>query len=354
MKQYLAMAFLASLPVSAGVTYTVTDIGVLPGGSESLAGGLSSNGYVSGTGDTFDPNGFGSVTHAFVWEDGTLYDVGALLNNNGLPGSGPDYNSNGASVNSNGTVTGRAMANFGQSGALYGNPNIAGIIPNLAEGFSINDSGQVVGDQYLYDPMTGQVTDLNQLTNGQVFWATAINDSSQITGSANGPNYTTQAYILSGNNLTLLGTLPGGTYARGNAISESGLVTGVSDDASGINHAFYTDSSGAMHEITGGAIGNGINSAGDVVGIGDAYSAFLYADGVLSNLNTLLATPGYTLTSALAINDNGQILAQGTTPTDGYDALLLTPLVSAAPEPAGLGLLAFGSLFAFLVSKRRT
>jgi hypothetical protein len=47
----------------------------------------------------------------------------------------------------------------------------------------------------------------------------------------------------------------------------------------------------------------------------------IYSGGTLPNLdNLILANSGYQITEAVAINDNGQIVAE-----DGGQALLLTP-----------------------------
>src|SRR5436309_2282490 len=54
----------------AGVIYSVTDLGVLPGGTYSSATGLSSSGRVTGYGDTTS-----NQSAAFVW-NGSLANVG--------------------------------------------------------------------------------------------------------------------------------------------------------------------------------------------------------------------------------------------------------------------------------------
>ena len=88
-----------------------------------------------------------------------------------------------------------------------------------------------------------------------------------------------------------LGTL-GGSYSAGNAINTSGQVTGFS----------LTTGNTALH-------------------------AFLYtaANGMV-DLNTLLPSgSGWTLISAFAINDAGQITGSGTNPSGFSHAFLLTP-----------------------------
>jgi MYXO-CTERM domain-containing protein len=103
-----------------------------------------------------------------------------------------------------------------------------------------------------------------------------------------------------------------------------------------------------------GGAGSGasdINNAGQVVGAAsladDTWHAFVYNDGVMTDLNTLLAAgsdPGCTLDSAFSINNAGQI---GASCVKGgvWHAFLLTP-VPEAPTGALMlsGLALFGSL----------
>jgi probable HAF family extracellular repeat protein len=75
----------------------------------------------------------------------------------------------------------------------------------------------------------------------------------------------------------------------------------------------------------------GINNHGSVVGdsstMGDARSAaFIDKNGKMTDLNALVpATSGFRITIAYAINDKGQIAAEGFTKNHENHALLLTP-----------------------------
>jgi probable HAF family extracellular repeat protein len=91
--------------------------------------------------------------------------------------------------------------------------------------------------------------------------------------------------------------------------------------------------------------GLGINDSAEVVGI--AYSsssvmhAFVYSNGTMQDLNSLIAPDsGWTVNSAGAINDLGQIVGFGTNAAGQEHAILLTPV----PEPSALSLLAVGAL----------
>ena len=65
----------------------------------------------------------------------------------------------------------------------------------------------------------------------------------------------------------------------------------------------YLYSDGVMKLITGG-YGNGINAAGDVVGSSNSGSAFLYKDGLLTDLGTFARSTA----TAQAINNAGTIV----------------------------------------------
>jgi probable HAF family extracellular repeat protein len=79
-----------------------------------------------------------------------------------------------------------------------------------------------------------------------------------------------------------------------------------------------------------------INNAGQIVGEvfsggGSRPHAFVYTDGSMLDLNTLIdPTSGWLLLGAMSINDSGQIASHGLGPTGTGRAFLLTPI----PEPA--------------------
>ena len=107
--------------------------------------------------------------------------------------------------------------------------------------------------------------------------------------------------------LTVLGTL-GGTISVGRGVNASGQVTGYS----------YTTGNAAQH-------------------------AFFYSGGMMTDLNTLIASgTGFTLTDATGISDTSFIANS----SGQRRAFLLTPnSASAAPEPSQLAGLAFAGLY---------
>jgi uncharacterized membrane protein len=100
-----------------------------------------------------------------------------------------------------------------------------------ANGFGINDAGQVVGSYRVGNSFLGFITAPNggaPTLLGSV--ARGINTSGQVVGSQAGGNGAGQAYITGPNGggpLTLLGTLPGNNSSSGLAVDDSGQVAGT-------------------------------------------------------------------------------------------------------------------------------
>jgi probable HAF family extracellular repeat protein len=149
-----------------------------------------------------------------------------------------------------------------------------------------------------------------------------------------------RAFIYdSTNGMQDLGSLAGtGSQALG--INNSDEVVGLSSylDTSGnvfCCHAFLYD--GTMHDLgtLGGccSLARAINSSDQVVGESTTSDpnavnphAFLYSDGVMKDLNSLIAKKsGWELVQAEAINDNGYIVGNGINKRGLERAFLLVP-----------------------------
>lgn len=145
-----------------------------------------------------------------------------------------------------------------------------------------------------------------------------------------------------------IGTLSGSTntsFSEALGVNNSGTIVGGSSLDSGFSHAIVVDASGKMTDL--GTIGNwynaalAINNAGTIVGEGGdvsnyGFRAFISDGHSLTDLNTLIdAIPGFTLVSATAINDAGQIAAYGHFATDPESLLhevLLSPNSLGLPD----------------------
>lgn len=272
------------------------DLGALPGQyDQSKAFGVSTDGRVSGW-----SRSDGAVNHAIVWTGAGLEDLGP-----DEPGgeSGAYY---AYGVNSNGVVVGRAG-----DGAVWPARWVGGVLSylwdpvgNTGQGNDINDAGQVVGWRK-YQGVSGRF-----------------------------------AYVLQGGVATDLGQLGGSIqWAEATAISNFGYIVGWATVVNGDTHAFLrtphgpNSSSGNMVDLGtfGGnySAANGVNDRGQVVGVAknqfDQQRAFLYSNGEMVELNTLVDNTEWTIEIPYAINNKGQIVALGHRTGQNSSGLLLTP-----------------------------
>jgi probable HAF family extracellular repeat protein len=253
--------------------------------------------------------------------------------------SGGENRSIGSAINSTGQVAGYSGATGGDRAFLWSptTPNsTSGSMTNLGPpsavfsvGNAINSQGQVVGNvavtgqrAYLWTPSTpngtsGSMVDIGDLVGGSgATSATGINSQGQVAGRSSAPSGGSHAFIWTPNS-------PNGT---------TGTMADLSDLPGGADDGSAT----------------GINARGQVVGNSNAATgnhAFLWtptvpngATGSMIDLNTVLESTsgsGWTLVSANSINDNGQIVGEGSYDPDGpggvaavTHAFLLTPVPS--------------------------
>lgn len=141
---------------------------------------------------------------------------------------------------------------------------------------------------------------------------------------------------------------------RATAINNSGQIAGVSYNSSdGQYHATLWSGDTVIDLGVLGREGDvhGINDSGQVVGWSYLSNyqrhALYWETGTLYDLNDLLheLSSGWTINDALAINDRGQIAANGCHTIFGCHGLrldLVTGPTSAVPEPASFALFSVG------------
>lgn len=251
---------------------------------------ISSGEYPYGTNIGYDINNSGNVSGSLwnyqqglpdvMFYDGTVHDIGTLT---GLPGGGQ----------------------YGQ-----------------ARGLDINNSGQIAGYSYAYttysnltlhaflsDPNGGTLHDLGTLTGGTASWGFSVNDSGQVVGQSQTQEGGYRAFVSDVNGGTLhdLGVLPG--------------FPGVNNSqADGINNI-------------GEIVGYSWNTVYDPYGT-NYYHAFVYIGGTMYDLNSLIPSDsGFSLTKADSINNNGQIAVAAIDSSGETHALLLTPVPLAPVAP---------------------
>lgn len=180
----------------------LTDLGTLSGGDYSRAEGLNNQGQVVGTASIGSTEGGGSfVLHAFLWQNGKISDLGV---GNGTGSEAHAINDKGQAVGTFIRADSSAHAALWQNGTLQ-DLGISG------EAYDINNAGQIVGatgfvgstsftpGSHAFVYQNGHSMDLNTLIPANSRWelrdAQAINEKGQIcgTGTYKGVNH---AYLL--------------------------------------------------------------------------------------------------------------------------------------------------------------
>jgi probable HAF family extracellular repeat protein len=355
----LAAAFAYAGSAAQAQTYSLTDLGVLPGKEASMPAAINEQGQVAGTSSAGT-----SSASAFRY---TNSGKAAMEDVSGKPGS----ISRGFGINSSGQVVGDS--NFGNPevsrAALFvnGSARDLGTLKTggpFSRATGINAAGQVVGfssekpdldlgrafivNTAVQPGFSTRLTDLGTL-GGDYAQALAINDFGFVTGNSQvGTNYgPTHAFIWQSNTKMVdLGTIKG-DFSTGTAINAKNHVVGYStinrvDDRV---HAFLYDgqkmldlgSLGAAYAESDRSFALGVNAHDQVVGysylppqgpIAPRQVAFIYSQGKMLDLNELIGTAAkqYRLHSATAINDKGQIAAIAfDNSANAFRAVLLTP-----------------------------
>ncbi|MDI1241939.1 MAG: hypothetical protein PSX80_08475, partial [bacterium] len=154
----------------------MTDIGTLPGATQSFPAGINSNGDLAGTST-------GSISHAFLYRDGVMTDLGTFGGSTSAA----------SGISDNGDVVGAARTtnDFAQIAFVYRN----GVLNNLGTlggrnsiAIAINSNGDVVGDAQIADGSqhaflyrNGVMTDLGTL-GGSSSQALAMNAAGDVVG----------------------------------------------------------------------------------------------------------------------------------------------------------------------------
>ncbi|MEP6808771.1 MAG: hypothetical protein ABI992_00885 [Chthoniobacterales bacterium] len=379
----LSLASAAVLALLAGATpqanaqtYTVTDLGVLPAKKASSPTAINNQGNIVGSSMSDESDSLAFVYNSDKGQIGALGDVLA------------DSVTRAFGINDAGVAVGDSSfggAAFGPSpfvhAALFSNGNSADLGSLTPGEYSrangINLAGTVVGfagpkkdssasRAFVWTANSGMI-DLGTL-GGDYAQAFSINDAGFITGSAStADDKTGQAastmhaflYQYSNNGLARpmrdLGTL-GGASSYGVFVNANSHVVGYSLTSEGRMHAFL-HAGGKMADL--GSLGGknfqsdqsfalGVNAADQVVGYtylpddnaGAVYPppqpvAFIYQNGVMTDLNTLIesAAKTYIIDSAVAINDRGQITAHAMDrSSNSVHAVLLTPRLTYPPQ----------------------
>jgi probable HAF family extracellular repeat protein len=203
-------------------------------------------------------------------------------------------------------------------------------------------------------PASYAITDLGTF-GGVHSNAMALNNANpvQVVGEAQlGSPGDYHAFLYTSGVLTDLGALAGDANSFASAINDSGLMVGSSYGSTSASYRAVWWQSGSTTPTDLGNLGSSptlaeaINNAGQVVGYGNisttpnvyVYHAWLWQNGILTDLNNLLPpNSGWVLSHALGLNENGQIVGDGVTPSGQMHAFLWKP---GSGLPTDLGMLA--------------
>lgn len=163
-------------------------------------------------------------------------------------------------------------------------------------------------------------------------WAVAINASGQVAGTCE-----TGSCLWHDGTVTYLGDMVVTvSFHFTDVLNDAGQVIGTCPtNQANVYHACLWDR-GTLTDIdaaseVGNSYPNAINPAGQVVGMGSDGHAFLWSDGVMTDLGTL----GGTESEARAINPGGQVVGWSTTTAGARHAVLWRNGVPTDLDPLG-------------------
>ena len=224
----------------------LVDLGTL-GGNQSLASSLNNEGIVVGISQNAIPDpvslfGLGTQTRAFLWQNGVMHDLGTL--------GGPDAVA--ITVNERGQVVGYSFTNatpnpgtgipttdpfLWDHGTMIDLGTLGGTNANVGSlALVINNKGQVAGTSnlagdvkfhaFLWD--RGTLLDLGTLGGSfsTTFW---INDAGDVVGwAATTGDKFAHAALWRKREITDLGTLDGDCFSQAEAVNSKGQIVGLS------------------------------------------------------------------------------------------------------------------------------
>ena len=297
------------------VTTEIIDLGA---GLNSTATAINDLGQVVGRG--------GAGSGAFLWQDGTLTDLGVLP---GMTSSqAEDINASGQVVGSSGNGSVYTAFIWTANGGMQALGTLGGC---CSQATAINDLGQVVGYSNLPGDaaahafvwtVAGGMQDIHDFPGGTTFpWD--INDQGQVAGVyyPNGINGGSQGSFTgtTTGGLQVLGATLDGAEALG--INDAGVIVGWSAPAAGEQNQAYRWTGSAKNYLgtLGGlsSVATAVNDAGQVVGRADTgirrsgalqHVSFLWTAG--EGMSSLGLSRGTDYALAWDINESGWVVGE--------------------------------------------
>jgi probable HAF family extracellular repeat protein len=363
-------------------SYRVTDLGVLPSKEESVPAAINGQGLVAGTSSAetsgeaafrYNPNNpalmedIGQSIRGIVSRGFGINNIGTVVGDVAFIASAADSPGRHAALFSNGSVIDLGTLKkqtFSRANSINGFNQVVGFSgPALdtpksraffwskstgmidlgtlggafAQAFAINDSGFITGNSQVVSsairsgpvhaflspsPMSAvpiRMRDLGTL-GGSFSFGISINANNHVVGysTVNNVDSRVHAFLFAGNTMKDLGTLAPNSI---NPLEDQSVALGINSSDRVVGYTYLP----ALTPNTDPAVQPGTSPVRQV--------AFVWSQGAMTDLNKLIgaAAETYHLNSAMAINDNGQIVVSAVSKTTGTRrALLLTP-ISPAP-----------------------
>lgn len=309
-----------------------------------------------------DINDFGQIAGNYGGNAG-IWNKGNFLSNGG--GWVRSINNSVQTVGSSGAyATLWASGNTQNLGTLGGSNSNAYAINNAGQVAGSSITAPIAGFHYLHAASweNGTIRDLGTL-GGYSSQATDINDFGQIVGFSRTNTLlssTTHAFLYANGVMNDLS--PGMGNSSATSINNNGQVAGYASHDNGTRYIATIWSSGS---ITGlGTLGGTYSYAFDINNMGQAVGyagtgrgldhAFLWQDGVMTDLNSLVQKTDWELWSADAINDKGFIVGRGFLNGEEHGYLLTSDNSQPVPEPSTFILFGTGVGALALFKKRKS
>jgi probable HAF family extracellular repeat protein len=289
--------------------WTIQDLGALAPGAFTVANGVNDHGEIVGTASLGGPT---FALHAFLWENGTLRDLG-------LPPGSTATSSQLQAINDHGVAVGRVgnQIFLWQDGQWMSTPITQAAANDINKRNSVAGfQGTTAGESaFLY--RNGVLFTLPTL-GGNRAEANAVNDSDVVVGWSLTMAGQQHAFRYDNGSMTDLGTL-GGSVSIANDINSHGVIVGQSSDAASMFHAFVFDDSGMRPiscNVQGTSEATAVNDHGAIVGDftmdvrSGPFHGFLCDNGELTLLDDIpaVSASGFSQLQPSDINERGWIV----------------------------------------------
>lgn len=360
----LAAALSASLAHAAS-PYAFFPIGGL--GDSTYAADINNAGQIAGTASYVAADGSLLMQRAFRYSSGVVQELGTLAHQSGkalaINNAGDVLGAVGTAYSGNASMTIESfvMDSAGQMTAVGdANPYVQAFndqkqILTVAGFGGINVCPGVSNTMGCVSAPYGSFSGIRTANDINNFGLVAGTSTSNPDSQGNWP--ATQLFIYDSAHGSAYSTpLPHSVSFVG-AVSDSALVVGADANSQAFIYSVTTGSTQTLGPLSAEydrTFATGVNNAGQVVGFAlnaaGARRAFLYSNGVMSDLNSIVEGAGtdWVITDAPAINDAGLIAANAT-----INGRPIAILINPVPEPGTSALVLLGLMAAAGAARRR-